>query len=87
MTDDIDGAIDYLNTKQEGNDVSIMEHIAEVLVKLTDYGADRPIDYFEPFSYIVKEERQNANDTEPEKKLVFNEKLGPNFVEIGSGFV
>ena len=83
MTDDIDGAIDYLNTKQEGNDVSIMEHIAEVLVKLTDYGADRPIDYFEPFSYIVKEERQNANDTEPEKKLVFNEKLGPNFVEIG----
>jgi hypothetical protein len=67
-------ALSYLDTAAEGS-VSVLTHVGEIYDKLVDFGSDRAIDYFEPFSYIVKEER------EPEKRplLTRREKQGPDF--------
>jgi radial spoke head protein 4A len=67
-------ALSYLDTAAEGS-VSVLTHVGEVYDKLVDFGSDRALDYFEPFSYIIKEER------EPEKNalLARREKQGPDF--------
>jgi radial spoke head protein 4A len=68
-------ALSYLDSAPE-NGVSVLTHVGEIYDKLLDFGADRPLDYFEPFSSIIKEER------EPEKSpfLALREKSGPDFL-------
>lgn len=77
MSEDIEGTLEYLDSKQENAPVSLMAHASETILKVVDFGADRPIDYFEPFSYIVKEERQPETDP----LLALHEQKGPDFVE------
>lgn len=78
MSEDRDAKLEYLNTKPEGSPVSVMEHTAEIIVRLADNCADRPLDYFEVASYIIKEERQTKENLE---LLKFGRPMGPNFVE------
>lgn len=82
MSEEIEGAIEYLSTPSENCKVSVMEHISQVLVRVADFGNDRPNDYFEPFSYIIKEERQKAEASEADALLALHEKTGPDFVKI-----
>jgi hypothetical protein len=73
MSQDIPALIEYLQTKTEEVPVSVLEHVASVLIKLTDFGAERPRDYFEPFSYIIKEICYQDPDKPlslPEKSLI-----------------
>lgn len=74
MTEDIEGAISYLETEAENAPTSVLQHVGETIVNIVDFGADRPIDYFEPFSYIIKEKRQPERDP----LLSLHEKQGPN---------
>jgi radial spoke head protein 4A len=76
MTIDVQGALAYLDTSLPKT-VSVLTHVGEVYDKLLDYGSDRPLDFFEPFSYLVKEER----DPEKNPLLSLYEKVGPDFAE------
>jgi radial spoke head protein 4A len=76
MTIDVAGAVSYLD-QSTPQTISVLTHVGEVYDKLLDYGSDRPLDYFEPFSYLVKEER----DPEKNPLLLFYEKVGPDFDE------
>ena len=53
-------ALDYLDTPSEGAPVSVMTHIGEVFDVLADFAPSRAIDYFDPFSYLIKESRTKA---------------------------
>jgi radial spoke head protein 4A len=76
MTIDIPGALSYLDAASPKL-VSVLTHVGEVYDKLLDYGFDRPLDFFEPFSYLVKEER----DPEKSPLLSVYQKVGPDFAE------
>ena len=76
MSEDIEGAINYLETAAENAPASVMQHVGETIVSISDFGADRPIDYFEAFSYIIKEKRQGGRDP----LLDLHALQGPNFV-------
>lgn len=78
MSEDREAKLEYLNTKPEGSPVSVMEHTGEVIIRLADNCAERPLDYFEVASYIIKEERQSKENQE---LLKFGKPKGPNFVE------
>ena len=82
MSEDIAGALEYLNTQAENTDRSIVQHVSEVLLRVVDFGADRPIDYFEPFSYIVKEEHDKANTTIQDQIEALQERAGPDFERV-----
>ena len=75
MSEDIEGAIGYLEST-ENADVSVLHHVGETIVNIVDFGADRPIDYFEPFSYMLKERRQPERDP----LLSLHDVQGPNFI-------
>ncbi|KAH0786112.1 radial spoke head protein 4 A [Histomonas meleagridis] len=78
MCEDTEGSLDYLSTPNEGDQISVIEQVSETLLKIADFGSDRPIDYFEPFSYILKEERQ----TEENPLLNLHQQGCPDFVAI-----
>ena len=62
-----------------------MEHVSKTLIKLKNFGPERPLDYFEAFSYIIKEEeyvtesgkhalimtRENVKGEKYDGKMVF----------------
>lgn len=79
MSENIEGALDYLNTPADNTDRSVVQHVSEVLLRVIDFGADRPLDYFEPFSYIVKEEHDKATTTTKDELLALHEQIGPDF--------
>ena len=55
MTEDIEGAMECLTAQSPDAPASVLGHVARTVVLLSEFGTERPIDYFEPFSYIVKE--------------------------------
>ena len=75
MSEDIEGAISYLESVAENAPASVMQHASETIVALSDFGSDRPLDYFEAFSYIVKEKRQGKKDP----LLELHDPTGPDF--------
>ena len=81
MSGEIEGALDYLSTPSDNCDTSIVQHVSQVLLRIADFGADRPIDYFEPFSYIIKEERSpsDAQGHSADELLSMHEPRGPDF--------
>jgi hypothetical protein len=81
MSDEIEGALEYLDTPSEGNDISILGHLSETLVRLADFGAARPLDYLEPFSFQIKEEHKKLQSQDTDELLALHEKHGPDFVE------
>ena len=79
MSEDIEGAIEFLHSKPDGASTSVIDHIGQTLIMLADHGSDRPLDYFEPFSYILKEERDSSNE---KKLLSLQEIYGPDIQEM-----
>ena len=77
MSEEISAAISYLENVPEGCDASILAHTGRVLVRVADFAADRPIDHFEAFSYILKEEQSPAV---PENLASIHETIGPDFI-------
>lgn len=78
MTVDFEGSIEYLESKQEGTEMSIIDHVGEVLVRLADNCPERPLDFFEPVSYILKEERMTKDD----KYASLRQQYGPDFTKM-----
>jgi radial spoke head protein 4A len=79
MSQDIEGAIAYLKQAPDET-ISVLLHVSQTLVRVADFGADRPLDYLEPFSYILKEERQSAETQHAEEVMNLHQVLGPDFV-------
>lgn len=81
MSIDAEGSIGYLEAKQDSLDLSIIDHVGEVLVRLADNCSDRPIDFFEVASYLIKEERQRNNKLAAEMEQ-FKQNFGPDFTKM-----
>lgn len=79
MSQDTEGAMDYLDTPSEGAKVSVLTHVGEVYDLLADFGKDRPIDFFDPFSYIIKEER----DADKARIIAKSGFQAPDFIAAG----
>jgi radial spoke head protein 4A len=84
MGEDIERVLEYLDTPTEGRDVSIVAHLSETILRIADFGAARPLDYLEPFSYQVKEAREQPQSQEIEELLSLQIKRCPDFISASA---
>ena len=77
MSEEISAAISFLENVPEGCDASVIAHTGRVLLRVADFAPDRPIDHFEAFSYILKEEQ---NPPVPDSLASIHETFGPDFI-------